>query len=653
MDRRQALELLEAARQGTWAGAVRARYPEGHNMRFGLLDTQRASWAPMLGLDERSVALDIGSGYGAITHSLSRFAGEVYSVEAVPERIDFTRERLLQERILNVHLVQASATGLPFAENSFDLVVVNGVLEWIGEWDLEVDPRTSQLNFLRKICRLLKDDGVLAVGIENRFGVGQLLGQNDHSGIPYTGLVPRRMASFMLRHSSKPHHRTQLNARKEYRTYTYSERGYRKLLSDAGFEDMLSYWADPGYNQPYHLIPLAITDWVNQHHVELLHHPGPAPRRSWRRRLKNIALPVVPWILPDFLLLASKQPGRKSKLQTWIGERLAESNGNSADFATSPRSATWALHTGPFKSKSVVRLGDAKTGHDVAYLKIFTRDRNLGTGFDTEMVNRAKVQDSLAVSTSRSIRVPQSYGTLQIGSTAYCLESASHGTHLSVMVRELGYFEDQKRVERDFTQICDGIVELTSALQQVSEVPAINPTWREIPEQLKAQPGLADSLEKKRYFRDTSGATSALIQHSDLSVENTFIDRKSGQLEVCDWDDLASGLPPLYDFFQFFYSTGYLPRSKEIVRFASEEDRWIATFNAVFLSDAGFGLLTRRLMGHVCKELNISPKDLPSLLLEFLVIRCHYCQARSAVQHRVQLRLLEQCVEVFERLHLG
>lgn len=126
--RKQALELLEAARRGSWAEAVRARFPEKDNMRFGLLDPQRASWAPMLGLNEQSVVLDIGSGYGALTHSLSRFAGEVYSVEAIPERIDFSRERLRQEQVHNVTLVQASATALPLAENSFDLVVVNGVL---------------------------------------------------------------------------------------------------------------------------------------------------------------------------------------------------------------------------------------------------------------------------------------------------------------------------------------------------------------------------------------------------------------------------------------------------------------------------------------------------------------------------------------------
>lgn len=136
-------------------------------------------------------------------------------------------------------------------------------------------------------------------------------------------------------------------------------------------------------------------------------------------------------------------------------------------------------------------------------------------------------------------------------------------------------------------------------------------------------------------------------------MENTYLDLTNGEFEVFDWSDLAAGLPPLYDFFHFFYSTGYLPPAEETVRFASEEDRWIATFKAVFLSDTAFGQVTRGLILRACESLNVPPQQVPSLLLEFLILRSHYYRQRSAVQYRAHLRLLELSVTPFEQLQMG
>ena len=58
---------------------------------------------------------------------------------------------------------------------------------------------------------------------------------------------------------------------------------------------------------------------------------------------------------------------------------------------------------------------------------------------------------------------------------------------LSGMVRELGYFDNQKNVERDFAQISERILELTLALQKVSDVQKIPSAWLEISEISKAR----------------------------------------------------------------------------------------------------------------------------------------------------------------------
>jgi SAM-dependent methyltransferase len=644
--RKEARELLEASRKGSWEKAVRARFPEADDMHYGLLDPQRAAWLPLLALDERSVALDIGCGYGAITHSIARVAGEVYAIEPVPERIEFTQERLRQEGIRNVHLIQASATALPLLENSFDLVVVNGILEWVGEWDWTGDPRQVQLRFLRNVRRLLKEDGVLVIGIENRFGYGSLLGAPDHSGIAYTSLVPRRAASFLLRHSAAHHHRTRLNPQKEYRTYTYTQRGYRKLLKESGFDAVSSYWAEPGYNRPYCLTPLDAPAWIQEHFLYLLDHPSPSPRKSWRRRLKRFIASsgLLPLVLPDFVFFATKRTDRTTKLQQWCDKRLQlmERSGGAAEQPP----VTWSIQTHAFARKSILRLGDSSGSADLAYLKTQVGAAAGSESIELEQANLSMVRNRLQESGASVIAVPRVLGTLRIGHTRYCLESASCGVPLSRMVFGPDYFRDEQRVEADFAQVTERVIDLTEVLSGVSGVNAIPPEWRELPAELENSPELQVGIELWHQERRPSDySCGGRIQHGDLSVENVFLNSRTGRLEVIDWGDLAAGFPGLYDLFSLFFSTGFLPPAVDTVRFRNEEERWIASFHALFLSEASFGRLVWKLVFRACERLNVAPERVPALLVEFLLVRTHYYQALSPVQHRVHLRLLRCCFE--------
>src|SRR5712691_7072055 len=242
-----AAQLLSEARELGWREAFLRRFADDEYLGFSAINWQRATWLSLLGLGRDAVALDLGSEYGAITRSLARMVVEVYSVEAVPERVEVTYTRRQQEGISNVHLVQDTAGALPFADNSFDLIVANGLLEWAGEWE-----RARFARFLSRLHRLLKDTGIVVMGVENRFGTPSLE-EIDHSGLPYTSRMPRFLASLNLRYSRWLHHRTALKA---YRNYTYSERAYRKLLAESGFASADFYWADPGYDQPYALVPL-------------------------------------------------------------------------------------------------------------------------------------------------------------------------------------------------------------------------------------------------------------------------------------------------------------------------------------------------------------------------------------------------------------
>jgi len=202
----------------------------------------------------------------------------------------------------------------------------------------------------------------------------------------------------------------------------------------------------------------------------------------------------------------------------------------------------------------------------------------------------------------------------------------------------------------------DGIVDLMEALQTVSGADAIDPGWVELPEELRSLPQRLAGIEETRDFRRSStGSRAGWIQHGDLSVENIFLDRQTGRIEVVDWADLAAGFPPLYDLFGLFSSTGYLPSTVETVRFPTEEDRWIASFEAIFFNDTDFARIAGKLMLHACERIDIPPAMIPALLVDFLVFRSHYYSARSAVQRRVHLRLLQRSLgrSVFGRFPIG
>jgi SAM-dependent methyltransferase len=220
-------------------------------------DKRRGDWICHCFSRNNRRCLDIGSGLGNLSEMLSHHYDEVYSLEAVPERIEFQKRRFKNLNVNNVTIVRGNALELPFPDDYFDLVVCNGVLEWVGIMNTTRPPREVQLSFLREVKRILSDKGCLYIGIENRFGLGFFLGAPDHSGLRYTSLVPRSLANFLVNRygrSGGVYRDTSSRENKKewrgYRTYTYSIIGYNSLFREAGFK-FKSYWTFPSYNDPH------------------------------------------------------------------------------------------------------------------------------------------------------------------------------------------------------------------------------------------------------------------------------------------------------------------------------------------------------------------------------------------------------------------
>ena len=268
--------------------------------RYFIENLTRANFHFLCGLNSDSSVLDIGSGMGTISESLSYYYKRVTAIEPVLERIIFSSIRFKQENIKNITLIRTDLNNLPFARSNFDLIIMNGVLEWVALYDPNKPPEIVQLEILKKLYRLLKPGGILYIGIENRIGFPYFLGSLDHSYLPYTSLMPRFLASWI----------TKIKRGYPYRTYTYTLKGYKNLLSKADFKKINFYYPYGGYNNPTQIVPLAPK--ILKAYFSSFIRSGSGLKRLLKKVSKRLALSgAINWLSPDFLIFARKKGAKQ------------------------------------------------------------------------------------------------------------------------------------------------------------------------------------------------------------------------------------------------------------------------------------------------------------------------------------------------------
>lgn len=222
---------------------------EVFDLRYGgkfdfTYEEDRADWRFNLDIDKSSKVLDIGAGMGRSAIPLARVSGEVVAFDMSTHRMRFLKRRVKQEGLGNVTIFVGDIFDLPLSDKSFDVIAMNGILEWVGKTNKYKNPKTAQIEALKICKRLLKKDGQLYVGIENRFALAYLKGV-DHSGLRFTSYMPKFLANIYMK----------LRRSERYDTYIYTKRGFEKLFAKAGFNNIETYLPYPGYNLPRILIP--------------------------------------------------------------------------------------------------------------------------------------------------------------------------------------------------------------------------------------------------------------------------------------------------------------------------------------------------------------------------------------------------------------
>jgi ubiquinone/menaquinone biosynthesis C-methylase UbiE len=112
-------------------------------------------------IHEGETALDIGCGCGFDTMTAAMMAGPTgrsVGIDITREILERARKNLRETTLKNVTFQQASAEDLPFPDNSFDVVISNGVFNLIPD---KAKAITEVFRVLKPGNRLMMADQIL------------------------------------------------------------------------------------------------------------------------------------------------------------------------------------------------------------------------------------------------------------------------------------------------------------------------------------------------------------------------------------------------------------------------------------------------------------------------------------------------------------
>lgn len=613
-------ELLALAEHGHWQTAARTMFrdsnPEIYDYAANL---NRASWIPILPIGPNSTVLDVNSGLGALTHALALHYHHVVSVEPNADMVRFAKLRLEQEGLENADFIQTTFASLPFSTDTFDLIVLNGVLEWVPEWRGSGTASDAQVAVLSELRRLLKPRGVLVIGSENRLGYTSFLRRSAprraHSG----HRLFRWLESLSPKLQQPGFYRSFADPTKRGRPYTHTPAGYGALLRQAGFPTLEMWWPPNGYNTPHTMLRAsnraAIRSYCHfdRKYRDRLH------GYAFSRQLRHWALVrtrLIHRMFPDLIMIATRGSERDDHMHTRVPlfSALEKSLPGARYYADS-------LTTHPYKNKAVLTLGSGNSDtHAVAKLANVTLPgaEIIQRSYQTlQHLHRHFTEIGLAES------LPSPMGVVRVGSLLATIERSAHGSRFVDLVFDRRYFDARDRVRRHLEQIASWLLASKSALDA-------SPSG-----------GLIDAIPSEWFVapdRDTAGGPGPTserfsgVQHGDFYPGNIFIDEDSEQLCVIDWDGCATGYPPLFDWFCLV--TGLYYTHHRVASLPRGQTIEVMSFRQTYFERSWFSEVILSLSHRLCDRLGLDSTRLLDYFLLYVIVRYRQFLSQSQVAEK-------------------
>lgn len=151
--------------------------------------------------------LDIGCGTGGISVAFAEMNACVYAMEpnyTHPLLMDITKARAAEAGV-SLNACVGRGEELPFADESFDIIILNDILEHAG----------SPGNVMNESARVLKSEGLMYISTPNKYSYAQVL-REGHSGLFGVSLLHPRVAGYYVTRLRKVKDRYTVNVIHSY-----------------------------------------------------------------------------------------------------------------------------------------------------------------------------------------------------------------------------------------------------------------------------------------------------------------------------------------------------------------------------------------------------------------------------------------------------
>jgi len=172
-----------------------------------------------INLSRHSPVLEVGCGPGVITAAMARKGFCVSAIDSVPEMVERTRANAQQAGLgSQVFARVGNIESLPFADATFELVMVIGVSEWL----------VSLTRPLAEIFRVLRPGGHLIISADNNWPLHQIVDPVINPALKPIKRYIGQLLRFAGLRTLQP------------RFHAYSLREFNNALSHSGFEKIAS-----------------------------------------------------------------------------------------------------------------------------------------------------------------------------------------------------------------------------------------------------------------------------------------------------------------------------------------------------------------------------------------------------------------------------